>query len=63
MGPFYVTPSPHNGRVTDAEWVAEQVAQAPPLSMSRRNRLALLLAGDPSGIELLTREPAALASR
>jgi hypothetical protein len=49
--------------VTDEEWIAEQVAQAPPLSASRRNRLALLLASDPAGDQLLTREPATLASR
>lgn len=49
--------------VTDEEWIAQQVAQAPPLSPSRRNRLALLLASDPAGDKLLTTEPATLASR
>jgi hypothetical protein len=49
--------------MTDEDWIAEQVAKAPPLSPSRRNRLALLLASDPSGDKLVTIEPAAHASR
>jgi hypothetical protein len=49
--------------MTDEDWMAEQVAKAPPLSPSRRNRLALLLASDPAGDKLVAIEPAAHASR
>lgn len=49
--------------MTEQEWIAQQVAQAPPLSASRRNRLALLLASEPAGDKLVMREPAASASR
>jgi hypothetical protein len=49
--------------MTDAEWIAEQVAMAPPLSGSRRNRLALLLASEPTRDKLIARKPATPASR
>jgi hypothetical protein len=49
--------------MTDEDWIAEHVAKAPPLSPSRRNRLALLLASDPAGDKLVTIKPAAHASR
>ncbi len=48
--------------MTEKEWIAQQVAQAPPLSASRRNRLALLLASEPTGHKLIMREPATSAS-
>lgn len=49
--------------MTEKEWIAQQVAQAPPLSASRRNRLALLLASEPAGDKLIVRELATSASR
>lgn len=49
--------------MTEREWIAQQVAQAAPLSPSRRNRLALLLAGDPTRDKLVMRKPTTTASR
>lgn len=36
-----------DGEMTDEEWIAARIAEAPPMSESCRNELALIIRGQP----------------